>query len=294
MGLGLQGNRLRRAIGSSRKNQLVARASQRQPGSFDRALKNPQVDAVAIATTNETHARFAQAAARAHKHILCEKPLARTTREAQGIRETVKKSRVRFFVDYHLRMHKDAQRIRKLIQQKKLGAITHIELCWCIGDLAQKSPPPLPKHMRWREDEMRAGTGSFMIRGVHLVDLLRFTTGEEIKEIYGWSASRGTHIGKTSLAICVLHSGVTATLLTSKAMPSADNRVTIYGTKGSVTVRRLFRDNPHRMYIQVFDEFADALRGKKTLLATLEDGAAVVAATEAFTRSTRSGKKVRV
>ena len=141
---------------------------------------------------------------------------------------------------------------------------------------------------------MRAGIGAFMIRGVHLVDLLRFITGEDIEEISGWSDSRGTHICKTAFALCVLKNGVTATLLTSKAIPFADNRVTIYGTKGSVTLRDLFRDDHHRTYVRVLDEFAGALQGKKTLLATLEDGAAVVKVTEAFARSARAGKKIKI
>ncbi len=286
-GMGLQGSRLAAAIPRSRYSILAATASEREYGSFARVLKDKKIDAIAIATPNNKHAAQVIAAAQAHKHILCEKPLALSVREARAIHRAVQKSGKRFFVNYHLRMHPEAQRAKRLIVQKKLGDITYIEMQWSIGGLAQKKLPPLPRHMRWREDPKKAGGGALMARGVHLFDLLRFITGKEVDEVCGWSDATRTNVDRTMVAVFELTGGTPAVITTSKSIPGADNHVTIYGTAAKLTLRDLFSADPQKMYTDVFGSFADAIRGKKTLLATIEDGIAVMRMVELFKKSTQ-------
>lgn len=290
VGMGLQGNRLMRAIQSSRGAELIATASERKKESFVQVLKDENIDAVAIATPNDKHAKQIIAAASAGKNILCEKPLALSMREARTIARAVKKNRVQCFVNYHLRMHPDAQRARALIKQKKLGDLTYIEMQWSIGGLAQKNLPALPRHMRWRESPSQAGGGALMARGVHLFDLLRFITGQEVREVRAWSDATRTAVDRTAIGVFSLDSGIPAVITTSKSTPDADNRIVIYGTKGKLVLRDMFTADPHTMYVAVFGAFADALRGKKTALATLEDGIAAVAMAEAFISSAKRGQ----
>lgn len=287
MGLGLQGNRLIRAIGSSRSAQLVATASEREKRSFVRVLKDKNVDAVVIATPNDRHALQIIAAAGAGKHVLCEKPLALSLREARAIAQAVQKNRVHCFVNYHLRMHPEAQKAKDRIAKKKLGDLTYIEMQWSIGGLAGKKLPPLPRHMRWRESPARAGGGALMARGVHLFDLLRFITDQEVREVRAWSDATRTAVDRTAIGIFMLDTGIPAVITTSKSIPDADNRIVIYGTKGKLVLRGLFTADPHAMYAAVFNAFADVLRGKKTPLATLQDGIAAVAMAEAFISSAK-------
>ncbi|MDO8514601.1 MAG: Gfo/Idh/MocA family oxidoreductase [bacterium] len=284
-GLGLQGNRLMKAIASSHNAKLVATASEREKGSFVEILKDKSIDAVVVATPNDAHAKQVTAAARAGKHILCEKPLALSLRKASAIAHAVKKTRIRCFVNYHLRMHPEVQRAKTLIKQKKLGDLTYIEMQWSIGGLAQKNLPPLPRHMRWRENPAQSGGGALMARGVHLFDLLLFITGQEAREVRAWSDATSTTVDRTAIGIFTLRSGVPAVITTSKSIPHADNRIVIYGTKGKLVLRNIFTADPHTMYAAVFDAFASELKGKKTPLATLEDGIAAVAMAEAFLTS---------
>ncbi len=294
MGLGLQGNRLIKAIQNSRRAELTAIASENKRDSFAKALKDSSIDAVVIATPNDKHAKQVISAARADKHILCEKPLALSMREAQEIKQAVKKSGVKCFVNYHLRMHPEAQKARSLIKQKKLGDLVYIEMQWSIGGLAQKNLPPLPLHMRWRESPAQAGGGALMARGVHLFDLLRFITGQEVSEVRAWSDAARTMVDRTAIGIFLLDNGAPAVITTSKSIQNADNHIAIYGTKGHLVLRDIFKSDPQKMYEKVFDSFADAIHGKKTYLATLEDGIATIAITEAFAHSslTKSARKI--
>ncbi len=285
MGMGLQGQRLVKAIQQSAHAELVATASERERGSFARVLKDKKIDAVAIATPNDQHARQVIAAARAGKHILCEKPLALSIAEGRAMQKAVQKNKVKCFVNYHLRMHPEAQQAKKLIAQKKLGDITYIEMQWSVGGLAQKKLPPLPRHMRWREDPKKSGGGALMARGVHLFDLLRFITAREVGEVCGWSDATRVSVDRTMVAVFELTGGTLAVITTSKSIPGADNHVTIYGTKAKLTLRDLFSTDPQKMYGRVFGSFADAMHGKKTPLATLDDGIAAIRMAERFEKS---------
>src|SRR5262245_44070116 len=109
VGMGQQGERLAGAMLASGQ-ELIAAAAERQPGSFAALLRSPEVDAVAVATPNDAHMSPVIAAAKAGKHVLCEKPLALTSKEGRAMAAAVRKCDVRCFVNYHLRMHEEIQR----------------------------------------------------------------------------------------------------------------------------------------------------------------------------------------
>lgn len=284
VGMGLQGQRLAKAVATSKHTTLVASASERESGSFAAVLKNKDIDAVVIATPNDKHARQAIAAARAGKHVLCEKPLALTVREGRAVQAAAKKSGMRCFVNYHLRMHPEAQKAKRLIAQGKLGDIVYIEMLWAIGTVGQKKLPPLPLHMRWRES-VKAGGGTTATRGVHLIDLLRYITGREAKVVGGYHDGSKTRVDRTATTLLLLDKKTPVVITTSKMMPGADNRITILGSKGKLELRDIFLSDPHALYTDVFDALAGALSGKKTPLADVEDGIAADALAELFTRS---------
>jgi len=286
IGMGLQGQRLAKAVAASKHATLVATASEREKGSFDAVLKDKTVDAVIIASPNDKHATHAIAAAKAGKHILCEKPLALSAQEGRRILSATKKNKVKCFVNYHLRAHPEVLRAKKLIVQKKLGHIAAIEMLWAIGNYGEKKLPPLPAHMRWRES-VAAGGGTTATRGVHLFDLLRFITGHNVTVVGGSSDATKSSVDQTAIAL-LCADDVPTVITTSKLMPGADNRVVIYGSKDTLALREVFVASPHDMYVSVIDHFAQAVRGKKTPLATIEDGIAVDALAETFAKSVRS------
>jgi predicted dehydrogenase len=122
------------------------------------------VDAVIICTPPHLHAEIAVAAMRAGKHVLCEKPLARSVDEAQAMVRAARESGVRIKCGFNLRHHPG---IHQAHQWYEAGAIGEID--WIRGRYGIGGRPRYEQD--WRAREEVSGGGQLMDQGVHLLDL---------------------------------------------------------------------------------------------------------------------------
>jgi predicted dehydrogenase len=123
---------------------------------------------------NDVHAEPCIAAAQAGKHVLCEKPLARTAQEAKRMLEAVEKAGVKHMVAFNYRFVPALRQARELIESGALGRIYHFRATY-----QQEWVMPhydLPKI--WRLDKSVAGSGALGDLGAHIIDLARFLVGE--------------------------------------------------------------------------------------------------------------------
>jgi predicted dehydrogenase len=123
---------------------------------------------------NDVHAEPCIAAAQAGKHVLCEKPLARTAEEAKRMLEAVEKAGVKHMVAFNYRFVPALRQARELIESGALGRIYHFRATY-----QQEWVMPhydLPKI--WRLDKSVAGSGALGDLGAHIIDLARFLVGE--------------------------------------------------------------------------------------------------------------------
>jgi predicted dehydrogenase len=123
---------------------------------------------------NDVHAEPCIAAAQAGKHILCEKPLARTAEEARGMLDAVEQAGVKHMVAFNYRFVPALRQARELIESGALGRIYHFRATY-----QQEWVMPhydLPRV--WRLDKAAAGSGAVGDLGSHIVDLARFLVGE--------------------------------------------------------------------------------------------------------------------
>jgi predicted dehydrogenase len=122
---------------------------------------------------NDIHAEPIIAAAQAGKHVLCEKPLARTTSEAAAMLEAATKAGVKHMVSFNYRYLPAIRQAYELIHSDQLGEIFHFRAIylqeWIID-------PNIP--LVWRLDKARAGSGALGDLGAHIIDLARFLVGE--------------------------------------------------------------------------------------------------------------------
>ena len=119
------------------------------------------------------HAEPCIAAAHSGRHVLCEKPLARTAREAATMLEAVTKAGVKHMAGFNYRFVPAIRQARHLIESGNLGRIYHFRATYLQEWIADPNFP-----LVWRHDKEAAGSGALGDLGAHIVDLARFLVGE--------------------------------------------------------------------------------------------------------------------
>ena len=158
-------------------------------------IERDDVDLVDIAAPGDLHAPIAIAALRAGKHVLCEKPLANTLAEAQAMKEAADAAYpggARAMVGFNYRRVPALALARKVVEQGRIGTLRHVRAVYLQDWLADPKAP-----MTWRMQAERAGSGALGDLGAHLVDLVRYLTGDEIT---GVSALASTFVGERPYA----------------------------------------------------------------------------------------------
>lgn len=144
---------------------------------LDAFLSTPGLDAVYVAAPNHLHRPLVEAAARAGKHVLCEKPMAPTVAEAEAMVGACERAGVVYGTAFDQRFHGAHRRLRAMISSGALGTVCSARIhyaCWL---------PPDWDDDNWRADPNRAGGGAFMDLAPHGLDLVQHLLREEILEV---------------------------------------------------------------------------------------------------------------
>ena len=142
-------------------------------------VESPLIDVVDISTPNDSHAEIAIAAARNGKHILCEKPLALTVKQAEQMLAAVTKAKVVHMVCHNYRRIPALAMAKKMIGEGALGQIHHYHARYAQDWL---SDPEFP--LKWRLQKEVSGSGAHGDINSHIIDLARYLVGE-FKEVCG-------------------------------------------------------------------------------------------------------------
>lgn len=160
-------------------NEEVARDSAMKLGfeSYDtdwrKIIDDPEIDIVDICTPNNVHAEIAIAAAKAGKHILCEKPLSLTVSEAKEMYEAARDNNVTTMVAFNYRRTPAVQLAKKYIDEGAIGKILDFRGTYLQDWSADPNSP-----LSWRFQKDICGSGALGDIGTHVVDMLRFLVGE--------------------------------------------------------------------------------------------------------------------
>ncbi len=251
--------------------------------SWEKVLERKDVDAVDISAPGNLHHPIALAAARAGKHILCEKPLGNNAAEAREMLEAVRKAGVVHGVVFNYRKVPAVMLARQLIQDGRLGTLYHFRARYLQDWIVDPNFPRV-----WRLDKTQAGSGTLGDLGAHVVDLCRYLAGE-ISEVSGllhtfikerplpaqdqgsWGSTTGegmapVTVDDTALFLGRLANGVVASFEVTRFALGRKNYNTfeINGSRGTVAFN-LERMNELEFYSH--DDSPDA-RGFRTILAT--------------------------
>lgn len=142
-------------------------------------IESPLIDIVDINTPNDSHAEIAIGAAQNGKHVLCEKPLALTVKQAQSMLSAVQKSKVVHMVCHNYRRIPAVALAKKLIVEGALGQVYHYHARYAQDWIVD---PEFP--LNWRLQKNVSGTGAHGDINTHIIDLARYLVGE-FKEVSG-------------------------------------------------------------------------------------------------------------
>ncbi len=132
-------------------------------------LARDDIDAVVITTPDDTHPEIAIAAAQAGKHILLQKPMARTPDDCRRIIAAARAAKVHLQVSFMHRYFEEVVRARELLAQGAIGR---------PYSLRMRNATPGPDWGAWFFSKARVGGGVVMQLGVHGIDLLRHLIGD--------------------------------------------------------------------------------------------------------------------
>ena len=138
--------------------------------TFDRIADNPDIHAVYVVTPNALHHEFVIRAAKAGKHVICEKPMAVSVKECQEMIDACKKANVKLYIGYRLHFEPHNMEAMRIGQKKEFGNVKVVETSdgFKIGDPTQ-----------WRLKKSLSGGGAMMDVGIYAIQGARYSTGLE-------------------------------------------------------------------------------------------------------------------
>jgi predicted dehydrogenase len=153
--------------------------------NYDEIRQNKEIDAVYIALPNSMHAEYTIRAAKAGKHVLCEKPMATSVADCKAMVEACHKARVKLMIAYRCQYNPVHLKAIELIRSGAIGQVQAIESAFGFPIQAGE----------WRLNKKLAGGGPLMDVGVYSLNACRYLTGEEPGDIKA-NASTIDHDGR--------------------------------------------------------------------------------------------------
>ena len=250
--------------------------------SYDAMIADPQIDALYIPLPNGLHGQWAIKAAKAGKHVLCEKPIAANADEATAMAEAARDAGKVLMEAFHYRYHPLAQRMADIVASGEFGEIKHVRSTMCF-------PLPLFKDIRYN---FNLAGGAMMDAGCYAVHIARLLGGSDPDVTSAVPKLLNPNIDRAMEAQMRFKSGATGTVTVSMwswkllniscsvtgtkgemsvfnpVMPQAYHRLTVRTDKGKRTENLGNRPT----YLYQLEAFADACLRGNPVLTSAEDG----------------------
>jgi predicted dehydrogenase len=196
--------------------------------SYEALLADRTVEAVVLATPHSLHSAQVVAAAKAGKHVFCEKPFALTTSDAEAAVAATEQAGVTLGLGYNRRFHPEMTKLRQQIQSGALGTILHFEATMTFPNALLLKPEA------WRAHRDETPCGGLTPMGVHAIDGM-IDLGGEIDHVYCQSFHRVVPVDSddTTSMLFRMKNGASGYLGTITATGPGFS-FQVFGSKGSV------------------------------------------------------------
>lgn len=274
---------------------------ERAHGSYEALLADPGIDAVYVPLPNHLHAEWTIRAARAGKHVLCEKPLALSVAEVDAVEAAARESGVVVAEGFMYRHHPQTLKVKELVEGGAVGSVRLVRGTFSFV-------LDRPNDVRWRPEW---GGGCLWDVGCYPLGFARFVLGAEPVEVAGAQVVGPGGVDETFVGQLVFPGGV---LVQVDAGFRSGPRTAfeIAGTEGTILVRQPWRPEGlpilltrggetaeiaaggEDRYLLEIEDLAACARTGRAPRVTLAESRGNVAAIVALLRSAREGRVVRV
>jgi predicted dehydrogenase len=191
---------------------------------------DPEIDVVYIALPNALHHDAVLAAARAGKHVLCEKPFAMDVAEARNMIKACRDAGVILRIAHQIRLDAAVSRAREIVRSGRLGRLAQISL---------ERASAIGSRVSWRRDFHQAGV-VFDV-GVHLLDLIQYVSGQRFLEVAAFTHPdrRKGEPDDTMTVLGRLEGDCHALAKATREVGSAENNLIIEGDKATLITSAL-------------------------------------------------------
>lgn len=270
--------------------------------TFDKIAADDSIDIVYIVLPNSMHAEYTIRAARAGKHVLCEKPMANTSEECRQMIAACQSARRLLAIGYRCQVEPRHVRCMELARERSMGSIQMIEagFGFKIGDPNQ-----------WRLRKSLAGGGALMDVGIYALQACRYLTGEEPRSIVAQEtktdANKFAEVDESLTWTMRFPSGILAYCSTSYNFNGL-NRFRAFADNGWFGMDPAYSYNDNRLessqgaielpqrdqFATEMDEFAKCILDNRPSRVSGEEGLKDLIAIEAIYRSVESRSLVEV
>jgi predicted dehydrogenase len=207
----------------------------RAHGSYEALLSDPEVDAVYVPLPNHLHAEWTIAAARAGKHVLCEKPMALSVADAEAMVAACEAEGVLLMEAFMYRLHPSWTSVQELVASGRIGALRAVDVWFSYFN-------DDPANIR---NIAEAGGGALWDIGCYAVNVARLLFGEEPRRVEA-SITRDPTTGCDVLTAGLLEFDDATATFTCSTRLEPDQRVHVHGTDGRISIGIPFNIPPDR------------------------------------------------
>ena len=203
------------------------------------AARDDGIEAVAIVTPNHMHAPVAEAFLKAGIHVICDKPVTTTSRDAKKLAALAKKHRCIFAVTHNYTGYPMVRHARQMVAEGRLGEIRVVQVEYPQDWLATPLEASGQKQADWRTDPARSGAGGCIGDiGTHAYQLADYVTGLAATELCAELSTfvKGRRLDDDAQVLLRYANGARGMLWASQVAPGHENalRLRAYGSKGGI------------------------------------------------------------
>jgi predicted dehydrogenase len=221
----------------------------------ERRLKDG-IEAVTIVTPNHMHFPVAKAFLKAGIHVICDKPMVASSREARALRKLVEVSGALFACTYNYSGYPMVRQAREMVAAGEIGAIRVVQVEYLQDWLTEPIEASGQKQAEWRMDPARSGgAGAIGDIGTHAFQLATFVTGLEPVELSADLAAfvEGRRVDDNAQVMLRFAGGARGMLWASQVAPGNENglKLRVYGARGGL---EWSQEDPNRLWVTRYGE----------------------------------------